>query len=232
MDLKNDPRFKGIPLREEGVVFLPYNAWGWAALDNRCFWEELDYNGKGEYQWSWKAHSWVHRYSLRCGLLLWHRRSSILPFVSQRKSSSVRPKLDMVLLKGNEFFTPTWLLMRLWIQWLMRMVKRVHRYGAWYLEHVARGSWEGLLLIPWCEDCSYGSSLWDSREGWEIRSICDTHEVLLVEDAAESMGSTYTVALGSELERKLGKSGAIQTGNFGEFGIVSFNGNNVSMKAA
>ena len=41
------------------------------------------------------------------------------------------------------------------------------------------------------------------------------------------MGSTYIVALGSELERKLGKSGAIQTGNFGEFGIVSFNGNNV-----
>ena len=48
-----------------------------------------------------------------------------------------------------------------------------------------------------------------------------------MEDVAESMGSTYTVALGSELERKLGKSGAIQTGNFGELGIVSFNGNNV-----
>ena len=46
----------------------------------------------------------------------------------------------------------------------------------------------------------------------EIRAICDRHGAVIVEDAAESFGATYK-----------GK----QTGNFGDFGIISFNGNNV-----
>ena len=45
----------------------------------------------------------------------------------------------------------------------------------------------------------------------EIRAICDRHGAVIVEDAAESFGATYK-----------GK----QTGNFGDFGIISFNGNN------
>ena len=46
----------------------------------------------------------------------------------------------------------------------------------------------------------------------EIRAICDKHEALLIEDAAESMGATYK---------------GVQTGTFGDYGIVSFNGNKI-----
>ena len=46
----------------------------------------------------------------------------------------------------------------------------------------------------------------------EIKEICDEHQVPLVEDAAESLGSTYK-----------GK----YTGTFGKYGIFSFNGNKI-----
>lgn len=46
----------------------------------------------------------------------------------------------------------------------------------------------------------------------EIRKICDEHDALLIEDAAESLGATYK-----------GK----QTGSFGDVSIVSFNGNKI-----
>lgn len=46
----------------------------------------------------------------------------------------------------------------------------------------------------------------------EIKAICDKHGAAIVEDAAESFGATYR-----------GK----QTGNFGDFGVISFNGNKV-----
>ena len=46
----------------------------------------------------------------------------------------------------------------------------------------------------------------------EIRAICDKYSAILIEDAAESMGATYK-----------GK----QTGTFGDYGIVSFNGNKI-----
>lgn len=46
----------------------------------------------------------------------------------------------------------------------------------------------------------------------EIRAIADRHGALIVEDAAESLGATYH-----------GK----QTGNFGDFGCISFNGNKI-----
>ena len=51
----------------------------------------------------------------------------------------------------------------------------------------------------------------------EIREICDRHGALIVEDAAESLGATYK---------------GVQTGTFGDYNAISFNGNNVSMKAA
>lgn len=51
----------------------------------------------------------------------------------------------------------------------------------------------------------------------ELRDICDSHGALIVEDAAESLGATYKGA---------------QTGTFGDYNAVSFNGNNVSMKVA
>lgn len=46
----------------------------------------------------------------------------------------------------------------------------------------------------------------------EIKSICDEYNAILIEDAAESLGSTYK-----------GK----QTGTFGKYGIFSFNGNKI-----
>lgn len=46
----------------------------------------------------------------------------------------------------------------------------------------------------------------------EIRAIADKHGALIVEDAAESLGATYK---------------GVQTGTFGDYGAISFNGNNV-----
>lgn len=52
-----------------------------------------------------------------------------------------------------------------------------------------------------------------------IRALCDRHGVALIEDAAESLGSTVSGASGDE-------SGE-QTGRFGLAGIFSFNGNKI-----
>lgn len=46
----------------------------------------------------------------------------------------------------------------------------------------------------------------------EIKAVCEEHGALIVEDAAESFGATYK-----------GK----QTGSFGDYGIISFNGNKI-----
>ena len=46
----------------------------------------------------------------------------------------------------------------------------------------------------------------------ELRRICDEHGALIVEDAAESLGATYK---------------GRQTGNFGDYSIISFNGNKI-----
>lgn len=46
----------------------------------------------------------------------------------------------------------------------------------------------------------------------EIRKICDAHGAILIEDAAESLGSTYK---------------GEQTGTFGHYNVVSFNGNKI-----
>ena len=46
----------------------------------------------------------------------------------------------------------------------------------------------------------------------KIREICDSHGALIVEDAAESLGATY-----------MGR----QTGMFGDYGVISFNGNKI-----
>lgn len=46
----------------------------------------------------------------------------------------------------------------------------------------------------------------------EIRSICDEHGAVLIEDAAESLGAVYK-----------GK----QTGTFGDYNVISFNGNKI-----
>lgn len=51
----------------------------------------------------------------------------------------------------------------------------------------------------------------------EIREICDRHGALLIEDAAESLGASC--------RDKDGKMH--QTGTFGDYGVISFNGNKI-----
>lgn len=46
----------------------------------------------------------------------------------------------------------------------------------------------------------------------EIRALCDEYGVVLIEDAAESLGATYK---------------GVQTGTFGEYNAISFNGNKI-----
>lgn len=46
----------------------------------------------------------------------------------------------------------------------------------------------------------------------EIKAICDQYGAVLVEDAAESLGATYK---------------GVQTGTFGDYSIISFNGNKI-----
>ncbi len=46
----------------------------------------------------------------------------------------------------------------------------------------------------------------------EIRAICAKHNAILIEDAAESMGATYK---------------GIETGRFGDYNAISFNGNKI-----
>ena len=46
----------------------------------------------------------------------------------------------------------------------------------------------------------------------ELKTICDEHEAIMIEDAAESLGATYK---------------GIQTGTFGEYNCISFNGNKI-----
>ena len=46
----------------------------------------------------------------------------------------------------------------------------------------------------------------------EIKAICDQHHAILIEDAAESLGATYK---------------GVQTGSFGSYNAISFNGNKI-----
>lgn len=46
----------------------------------------------------------------------------------------------------------------------------------------------------------------------EIKAICDKHNAVIIEDAAESLGATYK---------------GIQTGDFGKYSAISFNGNKI-----
>lgn len=46
----------------------------------------------------------------------------------------------------------------------------------------------------------------------QIRAICDEHNAVLIEDAAESLGATYK---------------GVQTGSFGTYNAISFNGNKI-----
>lgn len=46
----------------------------------------------------------------------------------------------------------------------------------------------------------------------ELRAVCDRHNAIIIEDAAESLGATYK---------------GVQTGTFGKYNCISFNGNKI-----
>ena len=46
----------------------------------------------------------------------------------------------------------------------------------------------------------------------EICAVCEKHNAVIIEDAAESFGATYK---------------GVQTGNFGQYNVISFNGNKI-----
>lgn len=50
----------------------------------------------------------------------------------------------------------------------------------------------------------------------DIRAVCEKHKALIIEDAAESLGAKY-----------LYKGEWKETGSFGDYNCISFNGNNV-----
>ena len=46
----------------------------------------------------------------------------------------------------------------------------------------------------------------------ELQAVCDKYGAIIIEDAAESLGATYK---------------GVQTGNFGSYNVISFNGNKI-----
>lgn len=65
----------------------------------------------------------------------------------------------------------------------------------------------------------------------ELREICDRHGAIIIEDAAESLGAKYRSKYKSnEPEGDVGRRANAywrETGTFGEYNCISFNGNNV-----
>lgn len=51
----------------------------------------------------------------------------------------------------------------------------------------------------------------------EVKRICEEHNALLIEDAAESLGATVTLSDGT----------VVNSGSVGDYGIISFNGNKI-----
>ncbi len=66
----------------------------------------------------------------------------------------------------------------------------------------------------------------------EIRKICDEHDALLIEDAAESLGAEYKSSYSQEVNHTTEKRDLVnpawrQTSTFGDYNAISFNGNKI-----
>lgn len=66
----------------------------------------------------------------------------------------------------------------------------------------------------------------------EIREICDEHGALLIEDAAESLGASYMSVYSQDADAATGRRNIIkpvwrETGTFGDYNAISFNGNKI-----
>ena len=66
----------------------------------------------------------------------------------------------------------------------------------------------------------------------EIRRVCDGHGALIIEDAAESLGAAYRSSYSQDIESSTGRRGTQdaqwrETGTFGDYNAISFNGNKI-----
>ena len=83
-------------------------------------------------------------------------------------------------------------------------------YGTWNMDPVALD--KAFELYPKVKAVVLAHLYGTPAKVDEIRTICDKHGAVIIEDAAESLGATYK---------------DIQTGVFGSYNAISFNGNKI-----
>ncbi len=83
-------------------------------------------------------------------------------------------------------------------------------YETWNMDPVALE--KAFELYPQCRLVVVAHLYGSPAKMDEIRSVCQKHNALIVEDAAESLGATYK---------------GIETGHLGDYSIISFNGNKI-----
>ncbi len=83
-------------------------------------------------------------------------------------------------------------------------------YDTWNMDPVALK--KAFELYPEVKVCVVANLYGTPAKLDEIREICDRHGAVLIEDAAESLGAKYK---------------GRQTGTFGEYNVISFNGNKI-----
>ncbi len=83
-------------------------------------------------------------------------------------------------------------------------------YETWNMDPVALE--KAFELYPECRLVVVAHLYGSPAKMDEIRSVCQKHNALIVEDAAESLGATYK---------------GIETGHLGDYSIISFNGNKI-----
>lgn len=83
-------------------------------------------------------------------------------------------------------------------------------YDTWNMDPVALG--KAFELYPEVKIVVVAHLYGTPGKVDEIREICDRHGAVIIEDAAESLGATYK---------------GVQTGSFGKYNCISFNGNKI-----
>ena len=83
-------------------------------------------------------------------------------------------------------------------------------YDTWNMDPVALE--KALELYPEIRIAVFAHLYGTPAKIDELREVCRKHDVLIIEDAAESLGASYK---------------GIQTGSFGAFNAISFNGNKI-----
>ena len=83
-------------------------------------------------------------------------------------------------------------------------------YDTWNMDPVALE--KALELYPGIRIAVFAHLYGTPAKIDELREVCRKHDVLVIEDAAESLGASYK---------------GIQTGSFGAFNAISFNGNKI-----